>query len=87
MMRNCPKNNRKKSIGYVNNDDQPSSSGSIYDGSKVMSVEALLDWIMDSGGSYNMTPMLNLFYDFLECDGGKVLLGDNRECKIRGVGK
>nr|GFC62633.1 zinc finger, CCHC-type [Tanacetum cinerariifolium] len=53
----------------------------------VMSVEALLDWIMDSGGSYHMTPRLNLFFDFLECDGGKVLLGDNRECKIRGIGK
>nr|GEU92108.1 retrovirus-related Pol polyprotein from transposon TNT 1-94 [Tanacetum cinerariifolium] len=51
--RNYPKNNRKKSSGYVNKDDQPSSSGSIYDGSDVMmvmSIEALLDWIMDSGG-------------------------------------
>ncbi|GJT02189.1 zinc finger, CCHC-type containing protein [Tanacetum coccineum] len=86
----APKNNRKKSTGYVNKDDQPSSSGSIYDDSKVMmvmSVEALLDWIMDSGGSYHMTPMLDLFYDFMECDGGRVLLGDNRECKIRGIGK
>nr|GEW28761.1 retrovirus-related Pol polyprotein from transposon TNT 1-94 [Tanacetum cinerariifolium] len=39
--------------------DQPSSSGSIYDGSEVMmvmSVEALLDWIMDSKGSYHMAP-------------------------------
>nr|GEZ54801.1 retrovirus-related Pol polyprotein from transposon TNT 1-94 [Tanacetum cinerariifolium] len=52
LKRNCPKNNRKKSSGYVNKDDQPSSSGSIYDGSEVMmvtSAEALLDWIMDSG--------------------------------------
>ncbi|GJR70297.1 retrovirus-related pol polyprotein from transposon TNT 1-94 [Tanacetum coccineum] len=53
----------------------------------VMSVEALLDWIMDSGGSYHMTPRLDLFFDYLECDGGRVLLGDNRECKIRGIGK
>nr|GFC18908.1 zinc finger, CCHC-type [Tanacetum cinerariifolium] len=29
LKRNCPKNNRKKSLGYVNKDDQPSSSGSI----------------------------------------------------------
>nr|GEY13263.1 copia LTR rider [Tanacetum cinerariifolium] len=53
----------------------------------VMSAEALLDWIMDSGGSYYMTPSFDLFSDFLECDGGRVLLGDNRECKIRGIGK
>ncbi|GKF27799.1 retrovirus-related pol polyprotein from transposon TNT 1-94, partial [Tanacetum coccineum] len=35
------------------------SSGSLYDGSEVvmvMSKEALLDWIMDSEGSYHMTP-------------------------------
>ncbi|GJY32900.1 hypothetical protein Tco_0417369 [Tanacetum coccineum] len=56
LKRNCPKNNRKKSIGYVKKADQLSSSGSIYDGYEVMSAEALLDWIMDSEGSYHMTP-------------------------------
>ncbi|GJZ11469.1 hypothetical protein Tco_0546228 [Tanacetum coccineum] len=79
---------RSKSRGYVENDDQPSSSGSIYDGSEVMMVmgaEAMLDWIMDSGGSYHRTPKLDLFFDFLECDGGRVLLGDNRERKIIGT--
>nr|GEX13874.1 putative retrotransposon [Tanacetum cinerariifolium] len=89
LKRNCPKNNRKKSSGYVNKDDQPSSSGSIYDGSEemmVMSAEALLDWIMDSRGSYHMTTRLDLFFDFMECDGGRVLLGENRECKIEGIG-
>nr|GEY07578.1 retrotransposon protein, putative, Ty1-copia subclass [Tanacetum cinerariifolium] len=63
LKRNCPKNNRKKSRGYVNKDDQPSFSGSIYDGSEVMmvmNVEALLDWIMDSGGLYHMTPRVVL---------------------------
>ncbi|GJX92586.1 retrotransposon protein, putative, ty1-copia subclass [Tanacetum coccineum] len=90
LKRNCPKNNRKKSTGYVKKDDQPSSSGSNYDDSKVMTVmsaEALLDLIMDSGCSYHMTSRLDILFDFLECDGGSVLLGDNRECKIRGIGK
>nr|GEY82935.1 retrovirus-related Pol polyprotein from transposon TNT 1-94 [Tanacetum cinerariifolium] len=82
LKRNSPKNNRKKSSGFVNKDDQPSSSGLIYDGSEVMmgmsaealldwimdSREALLDWIMDSRGSYHMTPRLDLFFDFLEYD-------------------
>ncbi|GJV06418.1 retrovirus-related pol polyprotein from transposon TNT 1-94 [Tanacetum coccineum] len=61
LKRNCPKNNRKKSTGYVKKDEQPSSSGSTYDDSKVMMVmstqaQALLDLIMDSGCSYHMTP-------------------------------
>ncbi|GJV80780.1 retrotransposon protein, putative, ty1-copia subclass [Tanacetum coccineum] len=87
LYRNYPKNNRKKSTGYVKKDEQPSSSGSTYDDSKVMmvmSAQALLDWIMDSGCSYHMTPRLDILLDFLECDGGCVHLGDNRECKIRG---
>ncbi|GJR52238.1 retrotransposon protein, putative, ty1-copia subclass [Tanacetum coccineum] len=92
LKRNCPKNNRKKSTGYVKKDDQPSSSGSTYDDSEVMMVmstqaQALLDLIMDSGCSYHMTPRLDIFFDFLECDGGSVLLGDNRECKIRVAGE
>ncbi|GKA89752.1 hypothetical protein Tco_0811564, partial [Tanacetum coccineum] len=48
----CQKNSRKKSTGYVKKYDQSSSSGLIYDGSEVMmvmSTEALLDWIIDSG--------------------------------------
>nr|GEV11308.1 retrotransposon protein, putative, Ty1-copia subclass [Tanacetum cinerariifolium] len=55
--------------------------------SQYQSLEALLDWIMDSGCSYHMTPRLDIFFDFLECDGGSVQLGDNRECKIKGIGK
>nr|GEV54223.1 retrovirus-related Pol polyprotein from transposon TNT 1-94 [Tanacetum cinerariifolium] len=92
LKRNCPKNNRKKSTSYVKKDEQPSSSGLTYDDSEVMMVmsaqaQALLDWIMDSGCSYHMTPRLDIFFDFLECDGGSVQLGDNRECKIRCNGK
>ncbi|GJS00595.1 retrovirus-related pol polyprotein from transposon TNT 1-94 [Tanacetum coccineum] len=59
LKRNCSKNNRKKSTGYVKKDEQPSSSGSTYDDCEVMMVmitQALLDWIMDSGCSYHMTP-------------------------------
>nr|GFA77518.1 retrovirus-related Pol polyprotein from transposon TNT 1-94 [Tanacetum cinerariifolium] len=53
LKRNCPKNNRKKSTGYVKKDEQPSSTGS-----EVMTILR-----------------------------GSVQLGDNRECKIRGIGK
>ncbi|GJT08978.1 retrovirus-related pol polyprotein from transposon TNT 1-94 [Tanacetum coccineum] len=86
LKRNCSKNNHKKSTDYVKKDEQPSSSGSTYDDSEVMMVmspQALLDWIMESGCSYHMTPRLDILFDFLECDGGSVQLGDNKECKIR----
>ncbi|GJV82934.1 retrovirus-related pol polyprotein from transposon TNT 1-94 [Tanacetum coccineum] len=53
----------------------------------VMSATALQDGIMDSGCSYHMTPRLDILFDFLECDGGSVQLGDNGECKIRVIEK
>ncbi|GJW42356.1 hypothetical protein Tco_0071155 [Tanacetum coccineum] len=52
-----------------------------------MSVEELLDWIMDSGGSYHITYKRDYLVDFEEYDGGNKLLGDGRECRIRGTGK
>ncbi|GJV14424.1 retrotransposon protein, putative, ty1-copia subclass [Tanacetum coccineum] len=87
LKRNCLKNNRKKSTGYVKKDEQPSSSGLTYEDSEVMMVMSAQDWIMNSGCSYHMTPKLDILFDFLECDGGSVQLGDNRECNIRGIGK
>ena len=53
----------------------------------VMSVEQILDWIMDSGGSYHMTYRRDYLFDFKKYDGGNVLLGDGRECRVRGTGK
>nr|GEW84552.1 zinc finger, CCHC-type [Tanacetum cinerariifolium]GEW84556.1 zinc finger, CCHC-type [Tanacetum cinerariifolium] len=92
LKKNCLKNNRKKSTGYVKKDEQPSSSGSTYDDSEVIMVmsvqaQALLDWIMDSRCSYHMTPKLDILFYFLECDRGNVQLRNNRKCKIRGIGK
>ncbi|GJS14893.1 ribonuclease H-like domain-containing protein [Tanacetum coccineum] len=52
-----------------------------------MSVEELLDWIMDSRGSYHMTYTRDYLFDFEEYDGGNVLLSDDRECRIRGTCK
>ncbi|GKE55650.1 hypothetical protein Tco_1494835 [Tanacetum coccineum] len=46
-----------------------------------MSVEELLDWIMDSGGSYHITYRRDYLVDFEEYDGGNILLGDGRECR------
>ncbi|GJV17777.1 hypothetical protein Tco_1363100 [Tanacetum coccineum] len=58
LKRDCPRYNHKKSQGFVRNKDQVSGSGADgYDSANVMmamSVEELLDWIMDSEGSYHV---------------------------------
>nr|GEV48978.1 RNA-directed DNA polymerase [Tanacetum cinerariifolium] len=53
----------------------------------VMSVEQLLDRIMDSGGSHHMTYKRDYLFDFKEYDCGNVLLGDGRECRVWGTSK
>ncbi|GJV28085.1 zinc finger, CCHC-type containing protein [Tanacetum coccineum] len=49
-----------------------------------MSVEELLDWIMDSGGSYHITYMRDSLVDLKEYDGGNILFGDSKKCRVWG---
>nr|GEY30295.1 retrovirus-related Pol polyprotein from transposon TNT 1-94 [Tanacetum cinerariifolium] len=51
------------------------------------SEKKFLEWIMDVGGSFHMTPMRHFLFDFKEFNGGTVLLDDNRACAIKGTGK
>ncbi|GJX31053.1 retrotransposon protein, putative, ty1-copia subclass [Tanacetum coccineum] len=52
-----------------------------------VSEERFLEWIMNSSGSFHMTPKRGFLFDFKEFNGGTVLLGDNRACAIMGIGK
>ncbi|GJS56168.1 zinc finger, CCHC-type containing protein [Tanacetum coccineum] len=52
-----------------------------------MSVKELLDWIINSRGSYHMAYKRDYLLDFEEYYSGNVLLGDGRECRVRGTGK
>jgi len=42
--------------------------------------------IMDSGCSFHMTPNKLWFEKFIELQGGSMLLGNNKPCKIQGIG-
>ncbi|GKA37273.1 zinc finger, CCHC-type containing protein [Tanacetum coccineum] len=91
LKRDCPRYNHKRSQGFVRKEDQVSGSGADgYDSANVMmamSVEELLDWIIDSGGSYYITYMRDYLVDFKNYDDGNILLSDGRECHVQGKGK
>ncbi|GKC93389.1 hypothetical protein Tco_1158831 [Tanacetum coccineum] len=91
LKRDCPRYNHKKSQGFVRNKDQVSGyRADGYDSVDVMmamSVEELLDWIMDSWGSYHVTYRRDYLVDFKEYDDHDILLGDGRECRVRGTCK
>ncbi|GJR39598.1 retrovirus-related pol polyprotein from transposon TNT 1-94 [Tanacetum coccineum] len=52
-----------------------------------VSRERFLEWIMDSGGNYHMTPRRDFLFDFKEFNGGTILLDDNRAYAIMGTRK
>ncbi|GJS54971.1 zinc finger, CCHC-type containing protein [Tanacetum coccineum] len=92
LKKDCPKRNKKKSIGFVKKNagqDFGMHSDGYDNGDLLMAVseERFLESIMDFGGSFHMTPRRDFLFDFKEFNGGTVLLGDNRACAIIGIGK
>jgi hypothetical protein len=43
-------------------------------------------WVVDSGASFHATPNRKHFLDYVQGDFGQVQLGDNRPCKVVGMG-
>nr|GEY52722.1 retrovirus-related Pol polyprotein from transposon TNT 1-94 [Tanacetum cinerariifolium] len=85
LKRDCPRYNYKKSQGFVRNKDQV--SGSEADGYESTDVIMAMSVSIDAGGSYHIIYMRDYLVDFKEYDGNKILLGDGRECRVRGTGK
>ncbi|GKC15986.1 hypothetical protein Tco_1012768 [Tanacetum coccineum] len=52
-----------------------------------VSKERFLEWIIDSGGSYHMTPRRDFLFDFKEFNSDTILLVDNKACAITETGK
>ncbi|KAG8362995.1 hypothetical protein BUALT_BualtUnG0016000 [Buddleja alternifolia] len=44
------------------------------------------EWILDSGCTFHMTPNRGWFDEFTKLEGGSVLLGNNKSCKVQGIG-
>ncbi|GJS44935.1 hypothetical protein Tco_0595056 [Tanacetum coccineum] len=88
LKRDCPRYNHKTSQDFIRNEDHVSGSrANGYDNDDVMmamSAKELLDWIMDSGGSYHMTYRIDHLFNFEEYDSGNILLGDGRDCVYEG---
>lgn len=44
------------------------------------------EWILDSGCMFHMTPNRHFFTEISEFEGGKVIMGNNQHCTVRGIG-
>jgi len=54
----------------------------------ILSVDNIFEsWVVDSGASFHATPHRKHFLDYVQGDFGQVHLGDDKPCKIVGMGK
>ena len=86
--RDCPERknktlNKQKESGEV---DVASDGYESYEVFLVSDFKSEDEWILDSGCSFHMTPNRSWFSTFKKIDGGKVLLGNNKECSVTGIG-
>lgn len=44
------------------------------------------EWILDSGCTFHMTPYRHYFTEISEFEGGRVIMGNNQHCSVRGIG-
>ncbi|KAL0552306.1 hypothetical protein IC582_011414 [Cucumis melo] len=88
--KNCPLNKtREASTSEANVTDGYDSAETGYESVEVLMVshKDIQDaWIMDSGCTFHMTPHRDFLTNFQKGDGGKVLLGDNGTCDVKGTG-
>ncbi|GKD76088.1 hypothetical protein Tco_1334370, partial [Tanacetum coccineum] len=92
LKRYCPMKKSSGSVGNGKHDhdfDSFDDEGNAYFGEALVVVgnDDMTELVMDSGGSYHMTPKRDFLYDFKVIDGGSVQLGDKRTCTIIGTRK
>lgn len=91
LKKDCPerKKSKGKSNARKNESGNTDSCSDGYDSAEVLVVSALKnshEWVLDSGGSFHMTPNKDFLHNFKSYDGGMVLLGDNKPCRVIGEG-
>ena len=86
--KDCP-NRRQNTVKKIVNEGDAVVILAGYDSAELLNmteVDSGKEWILDSGCSFHMCPIKAWFENFKEADGGHVLLGNNKHCKILGTG-
>jgi len=78
----------KEGDAQQENNHEASVIGDVFQDALILSLENIIDvWVVDSGASFHATLDRKFFYDYYQGDFGHVLLGDDKPCKIIGMGK
>lgn len=85
--RDCP--DRKRGF-HQNNQQDAANIASRLPGPVALTASLIVsedDWVLDSGCTFHITPRREVLSDFEEFEGGKVMMGNNSHCVVRGKGK
>lgn len=84
----CPQLKRKNSKNNYKDNRNSANLHEGYESAEVLVVTELdskEQWILDSDCSFHMTPWKHYFTDLTEMEGGKVVMGNNQQCMVRGI--
>jgi hypothetical protein len=78
---------KKQRDGQQERNQEANVTGDVLQDALILSVDNISEsWVVDSGASFHATPDRKHFLDYVQDDFGQVQLGDNRPCKIVGMG-
>ncbi|KAK0606563.1 hypothetical protein LWI29_000689 [Acer saccharum] len=80
---------KRKNQEKSNNDGNAAVAFNSFEPSEVLIVstkDIKSEWILDSGCSFHMCPRREWFTEFKELSGDSVLMGNNQQCLVEGIG-
>lgn len=93
-MKECPRNRNNQSNNHANVASSSDNSGDVFvviencDASNFVSSSSLHDneWLVDSGCTFHMSSVRNLFSNYREVSHGYVSMANEKQCQIVGIG-
>ena len=52
----------------------------------VSTLDSKQEWVLDFGCSFHITPQRDVLYNYKDVNGGKVLMANNTQCDVKGIG-
>jgi len=87
LKKDCKSRKGKEGDAQQETNNEANVMGDMLQDALILSLENIIDaWVVDSGASFHVTPDKKHFHDYVQGDFGQVRLGDDKPCKIVGMG-
>eukprot|EP00253_Pinus_taeda_P002476 PITA_02476 len=88
LKKDCRSRKGKEGDSQQEKNHEADVTGDVLQDAFILSFENIThSWVVDSGASFHATPDKKYFHDYVQGDFGQVRLGDDKPCKIVGMGK